>query len=654
MNDIPFWLVGIEGEEIKRVIMSDAQALQVVAGPGSGKTTGLKRRVQRLVVGDGVPAASIYVGTFTRAVTRELREALASAMAVDERTLELPKVSTLHSQALKMLREFPGACPGRTFRFLLEHEIDCMLYDIGEILGSFPDQAARQKELRKIQAFWAGSTGLVDEAFRGAVETWLREHGGMIVNEVVSLAVRGLRTGDIPQGTFRHVIVDEYQDLTQCEQMMVELLKASDGSVVVLGDDDQSIYGFRFNHPGGISEFPLGRDPSTMEQIGIQENRRCGDNIVDIANRLMASAGSTKPPMLPRRGESGTADLVNWESARAETDGLAAYIRNSSEKRFLVLVPRRFIGYRLKDAIGEDAATSFHEQVLESSTARNRFALASLLADPDDDVALRAWLGFEGESPAGATKRNSQALKSLASVSTRGFALLEGISSGSIPVSGAGKGNVRKRAAVFVETAHTSPVDDLGSLIGWLFDPAYAAAEKSPEKQALARKDLESLRDAALAELDEHADTTLAKIVNRLRYAISTGAPLRESAEARVQIMTLHGAKGLEADCVVVAGLADQILPGEDKQDPIENAASQDEQRRLLYVSITRARIELILSWPKSILYRDAIANGIRIDQGRIWTDGEERVAGLSSTRFLPTSVTATAGRHWLHRKGLS
>jgi|SRR5271165_2533683 len=69
-------------------------------------------------------------------------------------------------------------------------------------------------------------------------------------------------------------------------------------------------------------------------------------------------------------------------------------------------------------------------------------------------------------------------------------------------------------------------------------------------------------------------------------------------------------------------------------------------------VSITRARIEPVLSWPKSILYRDAIANGIRIDRGRIWTDSEERVAGLSSTRFLPTSVAATAGRDWLHRKG--
>jgi superfamily I DNA/RNA helicase len=123
------WLEGIEGEHVKRLIESDARAIQTVAGPGSGKSTGLKRRVWRLIRGDGVAARKIFAGTFTRAIAADLTA--SSSRAVPGDNPEKPVISTLHSHALQMLREKRTVAPGREFRFLLAHEEEAMLYDIG-------------------------------------------------------------------------------------------------------------------------------------------------------------------------------------------------------------------------------------------------------------------------------------------------------------------------------------------------------------------------------------------------------------------------------------------------------------------------------------------------------------------------------------------
>ena len=115
------WLIGIEGEEARELIESDAPVIRVIAGPGSGKTTCLKRRIQRLVQSDSVNPEQVFAGTFTRAIARELAEALG----------EKVRVSTLHSLAYEMLRKYPAARQGMELRFLLKYEEDTLLYDVG-------------------------------------------------------------------------------------------------------------------------------------------------------------------------------------------------------------------------------------------------------------------------------------------------------------------------------------------------------------------------------------------------------------------------------------------------------------------------------------------------------------------------------------------
>ena len=378
----------------------------------------------------------IFVGTFTRAIATDLEQSLGADL----------EVRTLHSLAYRLLRENLAALGARHLRFLLEFEEEAMLYDVGREVGG--NQRERERQLRRLQASWAQRRDLPDARFWGAVERWLRHHGGMLIGEVPHLATTALANGDIPGEMYDEVIIDQYQDLTACEQQLVELVWSRRGSLVVLGDDDQSIYGFRFNHPEGITGFP-GRW-ADLEDIPIPENRRCATSIVGIANQLMAEAGSTKDPMIARKAEAGLAAFVYWPSTEAEVAGLATYIRGRPEDEFLVLVPRRFIGYRLQEAVGDDARTAFLQEVLEHALTQERIALASLLANPDDRVAFRAWLGFDGDRPTKSAARNAAAYASLASLGDSVMDIARGIRDGRIEVRGSGQGNVRRRALRFL------------------------------------------------------------------------------------------------------------------------------------------------------------------------------------------------------------
>jgi DNA helicase-2/ATP-dependent DNA helicase PcrA len=177
--------------------------------------------------------------------------------------------------------------------------------------------------------------------------------------------------------------------------------------------------------------------------------------------------------------------------------------------------------------------------------------------------------------------------------------------------------------------------------IEFVFNAELANALEDEEKRRWAAEDLRELRAAALA-LAEEEGATLSSLLGRLAYRIATRAPLSDAEDdPRVSIMTLHSAKGLEADAIVLAGLADQIIPGLSQGD------ERAEQRRLLYVAITRARDELVLSWAQSVLYADAMRNQIRRDQVRT-IDGQRRVV-LSRTTLFPAGLAdPRLGEDWL------
>ena len=620
-DQAPSWLDGIEGSAARELIESDSPVIRVVAGPGSGKTTCLKRRLQRLVQQNQVNPERIFAGTFTRAIARELRDALGNEV----------RVSTLHSLAYELLREHPAACQGMRLRFLLRYEEDALLYDIEDVASSIGNIHKRRDALRLLQASRAQREEYSNAQFDGAVRRWLQRHRAMLIGEVVHLCVVGLESHDIAPAMFDDVIIDEYQDLTAAEQELVRLIWSGNGSLTVLGDNDQSIYGFRFNHPEGIADFHLAWPE--CRDLTFTANRRSSEQILRVANLMMAEAGSSKPLMTSTRGPVGTLRPVQWESLNAEVEGLAAHIRARAEESFLVLVPRRFIGYRLADAIGPDAKTAFAEQVLDHPVAQDAFATVSLLADANDLVAARAYLGLHSAKREHAPRRNAGAYSTVPA-GIDGHALVRGIASGDIAVSGAGQSHLKERAKGAVELIERARSPE--EIVDEFFDESLAAAEPDEEKRRWLAQDLLELRVAAHELLALQGNASLSALVATLRYRIATRAPLRtsEAEEPRVRIMTLHAAKGLEADNVVVAGAADQFMPGDDQNNPSVVA----EQRRLLYVAVTRARDSLLISWPRRIQLADILSNGGRRDQ--IVTESGVRGVIASRSRLLPQGLS--------------
>lgn len=619
----------------------------------------------RLIDTEEAKREEIYVGTFTRVITTALRASLALPAGSSNGEKDLV-IKTLHSHAASLLSQNPHAAPGRAFRFLLGHEESVLLYDIESKVPQFPSQPEREKELERLQSMWAQQRTLDDARFAGAVDEWLRFHGGMLVGEVLFLATNAIKDGALSIDRFKHVFVDEYQDLTECEQVFVDLLRAPDGSMVVLGDDDQSIYGFRFNHPEGLAAFPQDdARRAEVEPILLRDNRRCAKRIVDLANEIAAEAGSSKEPMLKAKGEEGAIRFVRWNSLDDEINGLAEVMK-AREDSFLVLVTRQFMGYRLKALLGDDAVTTFREQVLKVGFVLERFALASLLSNEDDAVAVRAWLAFNHEVPEHEGHRNVAAYQSATGSGRRGLGLLQAIADGSVEVSGEGLKNVRARAQQYIDFKARAP-QHLDDLLTVLFDPSLVdnmpsrrvpQTETEAERNARerldqqdrekARGDLDLILRSAKALVQTMEEPTLRKIVEVLRYRIGTQAPLLdEDREPRIRIMTLHGAKGLQEGTVVVCGLASEMIPGPPKIDPLDNAKHEKEQRHLLYVAVTRAEDELVLSWSDWIPSSHTRRNGVVQHPNGITINGVYHTR-LTRTRLLPPRAeTPERGSDW-------
>jgi DNA helicase II / ATP-dependent DNA helicase PcrA len=195
---------------------------------------------------------------------------------------------------------------------------------------------------------------------------------------------------DIPR--FDHVLVDEYQDLNRADQALIDAL-AGNGAVTVIGDEDQSIYGFRNAHPEGIVEYPQ-THANTHDEL-LNECRRCPHGVVQIANALINHNQRLAPKALnpcPQNG-AGVVYIVQHDSVADEIETLAAYIE--------WLANRRMIGNGIRDALNTRAqqnnrqwsAQSFYfEDALSTSVAAEGFSLLTLLVDPDDLPALRYWL----------------------------------------------------------------------------------------------------------------------------------------------------------------------------------------------------------------------------------------------------------------------
>ena len=592
---IPPWLAGIDPGQVEQLITTDADVIRVQAGPGTGKTFGLTRRVLRLLHPDGygLDPDAVLVCAFNRAIAKDLEREIAAQL--EPYGLPLPNIRTVHSLCATIARD--------EARFLLQHEVEAMLFDVrlanATIRGAFTQRQA-------IRALREHEAGLVEHpALATAVREWLADHNGGLVGDVPRRAERALDQGQLFGTSYRHVIVDEFQDLTPTEAKVVTSIGAEDRNLVAVGDRKQSIYAFRGNDNRGLDRLQdLVDEPVT--DLPMNECRRCPTEVVGLANAVMALEGD---PLVDRRGPGGQVHVVHFNSPDAEIAAMAREIARvyqaRPEAKHLVMVTRRKWGYELKAAIraadaGVPVETLYSEDVLETWPTREAFIFLSVLANPNDAVTLRDWVGYQEDDNGKRFKAASRNAEAYLDLKGRVGALtvqkLRDLGAGIDAVHGTGRGRLITRVRRLLDLLDAFDADRPAEEVYCdVLDPD-RWIDYAGDDADLARDDLERLAAECDRLLADHPD--LPNLVKTLRYRIATREPLGEPLVGGVRIVTLWGAKGLTADHVYVVGICDEALPGPNDPDAsgLQPAEHLAEQRRLLFVSLTRARQTLVLS----------------------------------------------------------
>jgi DNA helicase II / ATP-dependent DNA helicase PcrA len=622
-----------------------------MAGPGTGKTFAIKRRIMRLLEEEGADPSRILTVTFTRTAAAGLVSELADLGVPG---CDAIVAGTLHSYCFSILNkaevfEFIERTPRPLITFksygVLRFEAEPLLEDLNNA-DLFGDKRKRTKRILAFEAAWARlqsdepgwTQDAVDEQFEVTLIDWMKFHNTMLVGELVPQALAYLRDNPAcPElGAFDHVVVDEYQDLNKAEQVLLDLLAGSAKSMVV-GDKDQSIYSFRHAHPEGIIEYSS-THPHTHDEP-LVECRRCPKRVVAIADCLIKHnyPSGSDPRLLPMATNTeGEVKIVQWNSMQEEANGISAFIKHLTSDRgygagdIMVLSPRRLLGYGVRDSLvtkGVAVHSFYHEEMLEGEGVQRAFALLTLLVNKEDRVALRFWLGYGSPSwRAGAYEH----LRDHCNESGQSpWAALEDLDVGNLKLKGT-SGVVARFRDLKQELAALGPLTGL-ALIDYLF----------PEAEV----DSFAIREAAqLAGLDDKD----AKNILRALTGVITQPAMPEEGEF-VRVMSLHKSKGLTSKVVIVAGCIQGLVPFLDRDhNSAEASANLKEQRRLFYVAITRATDILVISSFATIERKVAHKIGARTKQ----SGGNEFHALTASSGFLkelgPSAPTPVLGQAWL------
>lgn len=640
------WNDGLVGVALQ-IAGTNHSPLRVMAGPGTGKSFVMKRRVARLLE-RGVNPERILAVTFTRTAAASLVEDLNGLGVAG---CEQIRAGTLHSFCFSLLGQqdvfdYLGRVPRPLVTFsssgILQFEGRTMLDDLIRADRRFGPKRECTKRIRAFEAAWARLQSedpgwphtQDDRDFHQALLAWLSFHKAILIGELVPEALRFLRNNPASPAltSFDHVIVDEYQDLNRAEQDLIDLL-AANGTTAIVGDTDQSIYRFRHANPEGIELFHQTHQVTHDEDL--QECRRCPTRVVAIADYLIrhnyprgvAARLQPKPD-----NPAGEVHIVQWPTLEEEAEGLAEYVRWLVENQgiepgqILVLTPRRLLGYRIRNRLIQHVPVHsfYHEEPLEEEAAQSAFALLSLLADPNDRVALRWWLGYSNNTGRAAAYRRLRTHCEATGDSP--WDVLSAIDAGAVAIPRTGE--LLTRFRLLRETLAKLRPLPLNELIDELMPNGDDAVS--------------AIRTAASLAIER--SNSVAEVFNSVRAAVTQ--PETPSDADYVRIMSLHKSKGLTSKVVLVAGCIQGLIPVENiEETPPEQRAILEEQRRLFYVAITRCTDVLVISSSLQLERRLARRLGARIRRGG--GDLATTVASQFLDELGPTGPRPVLGGHW-------
>lgn len=621
---------------------------RLLAGPGTGKTRTLTQRVCFLIEECSVLPENIQVITFTRAAAGELRKRVASETNCEP----LPNVSTLHSFALtellrnsELVRTLP--LPLRIAddweeRNIIKEDLK-KLVDLGRI-------EEVTKLLTHMESGWESLT--VDEAsweenFPNAefIRIW-QQHRKIYGYTLRSELVYQLRNILERQEKFnfrtpiKYLLVDEYQDLNRCDLDIIKYFSNSGAEVYIAGDDDQSIYGFRNAHPNGIRNFT--NEYNEVSKFKLEICMRCAKGILNIALSTLKEHPDRidKNTKCPKDKEAGEVRILHFDDEEKEASGIANicyYLINSVKinPADILILLRSDRGRVFSKPICESLEhLGIPVQRDEGDVSDPNFQMClcflRLLLEPDDSLSWRVLIQ---------KRHNNVGQVIIAAVykfaCDNGYTFAQALKSifyGYDTVDTAYDNKISKAVAdIFFYLKQIEDLFESKSFAssGELFEKICSTAELLYDK---------NIADQILSKvkiiLDAHEPKSVSELVRLLESeADEIGAVISDD---KVNLLTMHKAKGLDAEVVIIVAADDEYIPGNAEGDDIF------EQGRLLYVSLTRARSQLYITHCKR-------RTGTQVRRGR------ENYGLRSLSRFFANSGRASHnGQYFVSRLGVS
>ena len=650
-------LQNLNPEQLAAVVLPEGHAL-ILAGAGSGKTRVLTTRIAWLMQTGRVSPGGILAVTFTNKAAKEMVSRLTAMLPVNVRGMWIGTFHGLCNRLLRAhwkLAHLPS-----TFQILDTQDqlsaIKRLMKQFNVDDERFPAKqtqwfiaGAKEDGLRPRDVEVRSEDDRKKVELYQLYEEQCQREGVVDFGELMLRSYELLRDNDAVrehcQRRFRHILIDEFQDTNKLQYAWIKMLSgnivngqfipAEHNSVIAVGDDDQSIYAFRGARVGNMTDFV--REFDVQRQIKLEQNYRSFSNILDSANALIShntrrlgkNLRTEQGPGEPVRVYESTSDFAE---AQWMVEEMRQLVREGIDRKEIAVLYRSNAQSRVIETALFNAAVPYRVygglRFFERAEIKHALAYLRLLENKDDDTSFLRIVNFP---PRGIGARSIEVLQDAARKA--GHSLHDAVSA----VGGKAGANLSAFVAKIDVLREQTVGISLREIIELVLDHSGLVEHYRADREGADRiENLEELvnaaesfvtqegfgRDAVALPVDElrqspasqgldpnlpvldeaieqlapDAETgeTLSPLAAFLTHAaLESGDNQAQAGQDAVQLMTVHAAKGLEFDCVFITGMEEGLFPHENSMSDHDGL---EEERRLMYVAITRARQRLYLS----------------------------------------------------------
>jgi len=587
-------------KEQKKAVLYNEGPLLILAGAGSGKTKVLTTKIAYLIKEKGISPYEILAITFTNKAAKEMKERVENLIGEEARFIQ---ISTFHSFGLKLLRE---NCKdlGYEPNFVIMDSDDSLVIvkkimkDLNYDIKQFSPKAVKNKisscknELMSPNDYEKYVAGDFDQIILDVYRKYeekLKSSNAVDFDDLLLLPIKLFRKHkdilEMYQNRYKYILIDEYQDTNEAQYILSKMISAKYKNICVVGDADQAIYGFRGANYKNILNFE--KDYPNALSIKLEQNYRSTKNILDAANCVIRNNQSRKEKNL--WSTKGDGEKVTYYRAYDQLDEahqVASFIKKiqdsgKSLSQVAILYRTNAQSRVMEEELLKDSipyhivgGLSFYSR----KEIKDLLAYLKLIYNEKDDVSL---LRVINTPKRGIGLKTIQALQTKADINNS--SLFEAIDGG----------KEQSFKDLILSLKNVLETVSLTELIDKVLDASGIRRELEAEKSIEAEVRLENLKEFKSITKAFEERLGLVSLEDFL-YEISLVNDKDEYSEAndKVSLMTVHSVKGLEFDIVFVIGLEEGIFP---HMNSLYSSYDVEEERRLCYVAITRAREKLYL-----------------------------------------------------------